>query len=1073
MASRIEGKQRGIGIMMFLTFSKAQGLAEMPPAAYLLLALEAARQLSDTQSSNPDSFGLSKVLLERQLPLSIFSDAESAVEVQLVAREMDAPSTFAFEIFLETSAEGESWVRHCSGNLETQKSVEPSIPRFPDLSQDQALTSQAQILEPSIGESLSNLKLSPEGSSGDLKSRTHDFDNLAADPLVWNTILRLAPMSVMSQKHLAEWRVSSLASLTVSDWPHQSSSEHFATRVKPPESGSLESDTEIRQSGKLISLQGIRYRATKVLCRKPPLDSLFFKPVLLPDITRLSPIECMSLSRCAQLLSHKWPSCDVKVDSATEPFTVSILRAFGAGDHGARSFFRSIECLLVPPDFVSDRVQLLDDSDMSSKYHMIFSEDRHPVTQLSDQLHPGGLLCIPKSDMQDLRSNQSTSLEVICDITGLGQHPWVLLRHPLTFSPAFFNRRVAVFSEQSSLSSLNRFERTESVPLEPDSVARFCKQDSFTKFDAIIIDCPEKPVVTTWTGTELMPWFHVLLKYAQSILWVTGIHHANPFSSVAGSLLRTLQAEKPSLRISWLVTTELADTNKGIFVKKIEQAYVRMMEGEDELVRIPGDFGEGILRYLPDDCLSAYTGLGFPQEVRDPLGEADYSLEFAAPGEPVILSYKAANTQPVSGDAVEVLVEASVIDAFDLHTFKGEPDNIVSGARAGLFFAGRVQASQDPELSPESLIVGWHPDHIHCNRVSSRPNDVCRYPNFMPPSQAAARYAAIAVASCIVDGVARARHGETFVLDVQGPLVNAIEKVCKRLGASVLRNLNSGSRADFVVTFQSPKGILVNDRPIDLADYLCSDFGRVTVQLIWEELADLPLETDEYDIADYKKAFTNAKQPYSTVLCYCNASNIFQHVPVYKRPKKPASMFTSDARYVVVGGLGGLGRFICSWMIENGARQITVVSRSGAGTQESRDAIFAMKSSGASIQCIKADACDRKAISEIFCRLRNECPIGGVINLAMVLGDAPMSTMTPEEWDRVLHVKIRSSWILHEETLHDRLDFFILFSSIASVLGNRNQGNYNVANAALNALAEYRQSLGLPGVSVALGAMSK
>ena len=84
-----------------------------------------------------------------------------------------------------------------------------------------------------------------------------------------------------------------------------------------------------------------------------------------------------------------------------------------------------------------------------------------------------------------------------------------------------------------------------------------------------------------------------------------------------------------------------------------------------------------------------------------------------------------------------------------------------------------------------------------------------------------------------------------------------------------------------------------------------------------------------------------------------------------------------------------------------------------------------------------------------------------------------MATMTAGEWDHGLRVKIDSSWILHQETLQDRLDFFILFSSIASVLGNRSQGNYNVSNTFLNALAEYRQSLDLPGISVALGAMSK
>ena len=84
-----------------------------------------------------------------------------------------------------------------------------------------------------------------------------------------------------------------------------------------------------------------------------------------------------------------------------------------------------------------------------------------------------------------------------------------------------------------------------------------------------------------------------------------------------------------------------------------------------------------------------------------------------------------------------------------------------------------------------------------------------------------------------------------------------------------------------------------------------------------------------------------------------------------------------------------------------------------------------------------------------------------------------MATMTGEEWDRALRVKIDSSWILHEETLDDELEFFVLFSSIASVCGNRNQGNYNVANEFLNALAEYRLGVGRCGVSVALGAMSE
>ena len=78
-----------------------------------------------------------------------------------------------------------------------------------------------------------------------------------------------------------------------------------------------------------------------------------------------------------------------------------------------------------------------------------------------------------------------------------------------------------------------------------------------------------------------------------------------------------------------------------------------------------------------------------------------------------------------------------------------------------------------------------------------------------------------------------------------------------------------------------------------------------------------------------------------------------------------------------------------------------------------------------------------------------------------------------DEWDRALRLKVDSSWILHQGTQNDPLEFFILFSSIASVLGNRNQAGYNVGNAFLNALAAYRCENGQTAISIALGAMSQ
>ena len=1033
------------------------------------MALEAARQLSDDPKSDTNSYGLSYVNFERSLPLSVFSDAETAVEVQLVARKMDAMNKFTFEIFFQNSAEENSWARHCSGNLETQMVIELSNLNFPKQPHDQALMDQAQALEPSVGVGLGYLNLGPEGSSGEFRCHGDELETNALDPSILNSVLRLPPMSLLSLRILAEYHLSSLASLTVSTGLQQASCGCFHTRVKPSSFGFVESDSEIRHFERVVSLKGIRHQVAKVLHQKPAMNPLFFKPVLLPDISSLSATEPMRLERCAELLTHKWPMCDFKIDDVPGNCTTSILEVFGAANGEARPRFRSMKCSSKPLDIISDRIQLVDDSDASSKYHMIFTQDASAAKQLSDQLYPGGCLCIPKAHIQDLRSNQSASLEVVCDIIDLGLDLWLLLRKSTVPSPVYADRRVVMFMAQLRVPFLNALESNETVPLEPAAVTQFCKQSSSTKFDAIVIDCPERPVITTWTGAELLPWLQTLLRSAQSILWVTRNGYKSPFSNVAGSLLRTLQTEQPSLRISWLVTDDMADKNQGMFATQVEQAYARMIEGERELLRTAGNSGKEVLRYLPDDCLSAYAGLGLPQKVRSPLGEADYSLGFAAPGEPVILSHKASRTQPMSGDPIEILIDASVVDFTDRTMVNDNPSSVVSQPPSGLFFAGRVLHSQDPDFPPESRVVGWHPDHIHQNRVSARSSHVCLYPSPIQPSQAALTYAVVAVASCIVDGVARARRGETILLGLQTPLLNAVKQACSRVGASVLSS-DAGSSADFVITFRGPEGIRVNDRPIDIAHYLGSDHGRGIVQQGWQELACTPLEVNEYDIANYKEAFNNTKKPYSTVLLHRNAANILDHVPI---SNKAAHTLSKHASYIVIGGLGGLGRFICSWMIENGAKHITVISRSGAGTQESRNALSVMDASGASVQCIKADACDRKGISQVLCDIRSERPIKGIINLAMVLGDAPLATMTAEDWDHVLRVKIQSSWILHEETLQDSLDFFILFSSIASVLGNRNQASYNVANASLNSLAEYRQSLDLPGISVALGAMSK
>lgn len=101
-------------------------------------------------------------------------------------------------------------------------------------------------------------------------------------------------------------------------------------------------------------------------------------------------------------------------------------------------------------------------------------------------------------------------------------------------------------------------------------------------------------------------------------------------------------------------------------------------------------------------------------------------------------------------------------------------------------------------------------------------------------------------------------------------------------------------------------------------------------------------------------------------------------------------LFAEDGIYIVVGGLGGLGRYFCSWMVAHGARKQVAISRSGLASEEAQETFRAInETTGNSMQVIQADACDRKAIVHALAHIRQTGLIKGVVNLAMVLGMPP------------------------------------------------------------------------------------
>ena len=163
--------------------------------------------------------------------------------------------------------------------------------------------------------------------------------------------------------------------------------------------------------------------------------------------------------------------------------------------------------------------------------------------------------------------------------------------------------------------------------------------------------------------------------------------------------------------------------------------------------------------------------------------------------------------------------------------------------------------------------------------------------------------------------------------------------------------------------------------------------------------------------------------------------------------------------YLVTGGFGSLGRAVARWLVDRGATKLILTGRSGGAGAEDFIAALAVD-----VTAVAADVADSEAVAALFAE-----PVAGVIHAAGVNDDALMAEQSWARFEHVFAAKVRGADNLHAATKELDLDFFVLFSSAAAVLGTPGQANYAAANAHLDALAEYRRDLGLPAVSIGWG----
>jgi acyl carrier protein len=179
-----------------------------------------------------------------------------------------------------------------------------------------------------------------------------------------------------------------------------------------------------------------------------------------------------------------------------------------------------------------------------------------------------------------------------------------------------------------------------------------------------------------------------------------------------------------------------------------------------------------------------------------------------------------------------------------------------------------------------------------------------------------------------------------------------------------------------------------------------------------------------------------------------------------------------EASYLITGGLGGFGLAVADRLARRGARHLVLVGR-GAPSASAQAAIDSLRQQGVEVTIFLADITDHEQARRAIATAQGMAPLRGIMHAAMVLEEAPIERLTEERMWKAMAPKIVGAWNLHTLTHEVPLDFFILFSSITSVLGIPGQANYAAANAFLDMLAHYRSARGLPALSVNWGALGE
>jgi NADPH:quinone reductase-like Zn-dependent oxidoreductase/NADP-dependent 3-hydroxy acid dehydrogenase YdfG/acyl carrier protein len=194
--------------------------------------------------------------------------------------------------------------------------------------------------------------------------------------------------------------------------------------------------------------------------------------------------------------------------------------------------------------------------------------------------------------------------------------------------------------------------------------------------------------------------------------------------------------------------------------------------------------------------------------------------------------------------------------------------------------------------------------------------------------------------------------------------------------------------------------------------------------------------------------------------------------PVITQPMQPPApvRFEKNSTWLVSGGVSGFGLASARWLAQRGVGHLVLVGRRGLETPGAKEALDALTEQGVQVLVQACDIADARAVASLIGHIRKTMPpLKGILHAAAVFDDRLIAKLDAESMERVLTTKLMGAWHLHQATLDIPLDFFVLYSSITTAIGNPGQANYVAANAALEGLTALRRQMGLPATCIAWG----